>query len=96
MVREALRTHDIQYGAGGTRCQRVTAESGAVAAWSEGFCSSPASHAGADREAIGQRFCSGQNVRFDIFMLVGVPLARAAQTGLNLVKNQQPALPIAN
>ncbi len=81
-----------QGGAGG---ERVAAERRRVRAGLELLGDLRLRDQPAHRDAAGQRLGQRHDVRLDVPVLVGVPLAGAAHAGLHLVEDQQQAVLVA-
>ncbi|MNI66838.1 hypothetical protein D3C73_1224290 [compost metagenome] len=96
VLQQPLFLDDLQHSATHAASQRVAAEGAAVAAGGEQFGGSAPSQASADRDAVAKALGQGHHVRDDAFVLKGEPLASAADTGLDFVEHEQPAVPAAH
>ena len=85
----------LQNGQSGGAGQRVAAVGAAVVAGDQGLGGLAAREARPDGEAAAQRFGRRQQVGDDAVMLVGEPLARPPDPGLNLVEDQQGLVLVA-
>ena len=77
------------------QAMRVAAERGGVGAGLELLGDFRLGDQPAQRDAAGQRLRQRDDVRLDVPVLVGVPLAGAAHAGLHLVEDQQHAVLVA-